>query len=738
MRNGRYSQSLSNPIEDKSQSFLTGRILLYMDRLLTRNPKLDYETLEFLYWLLGPEIVEQDLLPLAIMLDGGSRRGRFDREVEEIRNGRDFAHTVDTAVHRASRDDYHSVVDLIRDLVRKRLSQVQHASRKSDIEKNLTVFQQMFDLNELETEICMFLFIAAVFEKAQNYFQYHLQCHCFEGRNYLSIILGARGSEITRALNGKLSAIGILEQGRHRSLSMDSGFVDLLENASDAGLKTEFFKKIDPDPIPLDAHAVDPQVIEHILNLLKNKSQSSSHIIFYGPPGTGKTSLAYGIGKALDLPIYLVEHGGKDKTWKRGAALTACVNMASQGEGALIIADDADNILGTTNSWFLFGAQSDKRWLHDILETPGVRMIWTVNSVAALEESVARRFSYSLCFKPFNRGQRNRIWNTVLGDHRLDSFFAPADINDLTNRFNVSAGIIEQAVRKASEMGFDSKDEIRTAIIQSLDAHQKLVNGGHKPSRHRNINFDNFELEALNVSGVNLPDLLRELKEFDRYLRTSDSNEAVSMSLLFFGVPGSGKSHLARFIAYHMGREVIFKSAADLLSKWVGETEQNIRDAFEEAESKDNAVLVIDEIDSLIGSRDRATRSWEVSQVNQMLTSIEAYRGIQIYTSNRITDLDPAAIRRFNHKIEFGFLKREGAVILYKKILMPLVGSDFDKKLEDELKEIKALTPGDFKVVLTKHRFKDRNKNSHRALIAALKEEVRIKQVHSGQKAVGF
>jgi transitional endoplasmic reticulum ATPase len=738
MRTRYYTGSLSTPTQDKSQAFLSSRMLIYMDRLLTRDPKLDYETLEFLYWLLGPEIIEQDLLPLAGMLDGGSRRGRFDREVEEIRNGRDFAHIVDTAVHRASRDDYHSVVDLIRDLVRKRLSQVQHASRKSDIENNLAVFQQMFDLRELETELCVFLFIGSVYEKAQNYFQYHLQCNLYEGRNYLSIILGARGSEIAHAIGGKLSKIGILESGRHRALAMDSGFVDLLENASDHEIKTEFFRKIDPDPVSIDAHNLSPEVLEHILHLFKNNPQSGTHTIFYGPPGTGKTSLAYGIGKELGLPIYLVEHGGKEQSWKRQAAFTATVNMASQGEGALIIADDADNILGTRNSWFLFGSQSDKRWLHDILETPGVRMIWTVNSIASLEESVARRFSYSLRFKPFNREQRNRIWNTVLGDHRLDSFFAPADINDLTNRFNVSAGVIEQAVRKASEMGFDSKDEIRTAITQSLDAHQKLVNGGHEPLRHDNTSFDNFELEALNVSGVNLPDLLRELKEFDRYLKTSNSNESVSMSLLFFGVPGSGKSHMARFIAHHLGREVIFKSAADILSKWVGESEQNIRNAFIEAESKDNAILVIDEIDGLIGSRDRASRSWEVTQVNQLLTSIESYRGIQIFTSNRIGDLDAAAIRRFNYKLEFRFLRPEGTVILYKKILALLVETDLAKKLEEDLKEIKGLTPGDFKIVLTKFRFKDRDKISHEALIAALREEVRIKQVHSGQKAVGF
>jgi transitional endoplasmic reticulum ATPase len=209
------------------------------------------------------------------------------------------------------------------------------------------------------------------------------------------------------------------------------------------------------------------------------------------------------------------------------------------------------------------------------------------------------------------------------------------------------------------------------------------------------------------------------------------------MSLLFYGVPGSGKSHMARYIAQHLGKEIVSKRASDILSKWVGETEQNIRDCFEEAASKE-AVLVLDEVDSLIGSRDRAVRSWEISQVNEFLTWMEAHRGIQIYTTNRLMDLDFAALRRFNYKLEFDFLKPEGNLIFYKKILLPLVGSDLEKKLEDELKRIDLLTPGDFRVVKTRFAFKASDQISHEALISALKEEVKVKQIHSGQKALGF
>ena len=117
---------------------------------------------------------------------------------------------------------------------------------------------------------------------------------------------------------------------------------------------------------------------------------------------------------------------------------------------------------------------------------------------------------------------------------------------------------------------------------------------------------------------------------------------------------------------------------------------------------------------------------------------MELFRGVQIYTSNRFADLDSATLRRFNHKIEFHCLEPDGVAIFYKKILQPLVGSDLEKKLEKELKNISGLTPGDFKVVMTQFRFKVTGERSHEAMIAALREEAQVKEVHAGQKVIGF
>src|SRR5208337_1063026 len=117
--------------------------------------------------------------------------------------------------------------------------------------------------------------------------------------------------DIAQALNGRLRQIGILEWGPN-SLSLEPTFIDLLQNASGPELQTEFFKKVKSNPIPLEAHSVDQSATRHILTLLQHKPASSTHILLYGAPGTGKTSYAYGLGTRLRLPIYVVEHGGKN------------------------------------------------------------------------------------------------------------------------------------------------------------------------------------------------------------------------------------------------------------------------------------------------------------------------------------------------------------------------------------------------------------------------------------------
>jgi SpoVK/Ycf46/Vps4 family AAA+-type ATPase len=129
-------------------------------------------------------------------------------------------------------------------------------------------------------------------------------------------------------------------------------------------------------------------------------------------------------------------------------------------------------------------------------------------------------------------------------------------------------------------------------------------------------------------------------------------------SLCFYGPPGTGKTALAEHIARALDLPLIIKQASDLMSKYVGETEQNMAAMFREAESE-KAVLLLDEADSFLQDRRGAQRTYEVTEVNEMLQGMERHAGIFICTTNLFNSLDQAALRRFTFKIRFMPLTRE-------------------------------------------------------------------------------
>ena len=129
-------------------------------------------------------------------------------------------------------------------------------------------------------------------------------------------------------------------------------------------------------------------------------------------------------------------------------------------------------------------------------------------------------------------------------------------------------------------------------------------------------------------------------------------------ALCFHGAPGTGKTALAEHRAQALGRPLMIRQASDLVSKFVGETEQNMARMFAEA-GAEQAVLLLDEADSFLRTRRRAERSYEVTEVNEMLQGMERFGGVFICTTNLFEDLDEAALRRFTFKIRFLPLRAE-------------------------------------------------------------------------------
>jgi transitional endoplasmic reticulum ATPase len=176
------------------------------------------------------------------------------------------------------------------------------------------------------------------------------------------------------------------------------------------------------------------------------------------------------------------------------------------------------------------------------------------------------------------------------------------------------------------------------------------------------------------------------------------------------------------------------KRASDLLSKFVGENEQNIARAFAQAEAE-NAVLLIDEVDSFLQDRQGAQRSWEVSLVNEMLTQMEGFGGVFIASTNLMAQLDPAVLRRFDMKVHFDFLRpQQAAQLLLRHCQQQGLGEPGALELA-QLAALKNLTPGDFAAVQRQSRLRPLRSASD--WVKALQAESAIKPGAKGA-SIGF
>ncbi|MGV0795163.1 ATP-binding protein [Mycolicibacterium sp. XJ1819] len=165
--------------------------------------------------------------------------------------------------------------------------------------------------------------------------------------------------------------------------------------------------------------------------------------------------------------------------------------------------------------------------------------------------------------------------------------------------------------------------------------------------------------------------------------------------VLFTGPPGTGKTLLARIIAAESGAEFFLVSGPSIVSKWVGDSEETLRQIFEAAELSPRAIIFFDEIDSLAEKRSGDTHEASKRLVAQLLTLMDGFdkapgNVVVIAATNRIDDIDVALRRpgRFDWEIEFGMPNADDRLEI-------LAASMRNLSVEGEmpLEEIAALTP---------------------------------------------
>ena len=462
----------------------------------------------------------------------------------------------------------------------------------------------------------------------------------------------------------------------------------------------------------------DAQVLVSLLRNAVAAKEQGVNVLLYGPPGTGKTELAKVVAQAAGLNLFEVEYADRDGNSLSGrdryrSLQIAQVFLKGSTHSALLFDEVEDVFPPISSEAALLMARSDqlsapatgsvsgKAWVNQVLESNAVPTLWITNRIEQIDPAFRRRFAYHLELRSPPPGAREGIVRKTLeGVQVSDAFVAK-----LTARKGLTPAQIRTAVRfarlaSAPEKTMDAGvDEAGLQAIlaggrptlMELLIERQLKNAdvalGNKAEASARRSVTRYDLSMLNVeSRFEVPRIVQALKARGHG------------SLCFYGPPGTGKTALAEHIASTLDQPLLIKQASDLMSKYVGETEQNMAAMFREAEAE-KAVLLLDEADSFLQDRRGAQRTYEVTEVNEMLQGMERHAGIFICTTNLLESLDQAALRRFTFKLKFMPLTSPQRAAMFVTEALAGDVALLTAPLQKRLSQLTQLCPGDFAAV---------------------------------------
>ena len=543
----------------------------------------------------------------------------------------------------------------------------------------------------------------------------------------LSVILDIPEVEIRAALssNAILAKSGLVAVDRS-GLSDLRGKLDLLSDHF-----ADLISSSELEPIGLLRDTVhrglpatlaisDYQHIEESLAILRpflKKSMATGrrgvNIYVHGAPGTGKSELARTLAAELACELFEVAsedaEGDPVNGEKRLRAYRAAQSFFGQRRSLLVfdeiedVFNDGDGLFGRKST-----AQTRKAWINRMLEENVVPTIWLSNSIRGMDPAFIRRFDVVFELPVPPKIQRERIIRAACSD-LLDE----KQVSRIADAQELAPAVVTRAASVARSIS----DELGSAGVAS--AIQKLISStleaqGHGPLR---------KIDANRLPDIYDPAFIHA--DADLIQVATGLVQTKSGRLCLYGPPGTGKTAFGRWLAEQLGVPLMVKRASDLMSKWVGENEKNIARAFKQAE-EDGALLLIDEVDSFLQDRRGAKASWETTLVNEMLTQMESFSGVFVASTNLMTGLDQAALRRFDLKVKFDFMRPEQACEL---LIRQCTHLGIEPPTTSQLSQIARtnnLTPGDFAAVARQNRF--RRIASSTDLIGALEAECGLKE----------
>jgi len=245
-------------------------------------------------------------------------------------------------------------------------------------------------------------------------------------------------------------------------------------------------------------------------------------------------------------------------------------------------------------------------------------------------------------------------WQRTLAHHHL----RVAEVDELCDRYAVGPGVVERVAAEVARTGDTTADagpRLEAGIRQHLET--RLAGSANRVARL--ASWSQVILPA-DIQD-SLTELIARIKHrrtvfdtwgFDHVMSTSRG-----VTALFQGGPGTGKTLVASAIANELGMDLYRVDLSRVMSKWIGETEQNLAKLFDAAEDG-NTIILFDEADSLFAKRTEVKSSvdrYANLEVNYLLQRMDSFEGIAILTTNFGTSIDNAFKRRLSLRLTFPF-----------------------------------------------------------------------------------
>ena len=596
------------------------------------------------------------------------------------------------------------------------------------IEQNIDTLTQLLSLNAAEQTIFRLSVQLRLDEPLKKLSEVLPKFNFVGVSEVLSNLFGLPKSDIISALKdkGKLLGYGLLERNYNPDSLHDyldwGKMLDFDEFISEPLNKQALLKACTKPAIEPSLSLDDFAYLNEMKTMMLDYLQSSFatrrkgvNILIYGAPGTGKTEFATLLAKAVSVSVHNITYMDENEEVIRAEErLNKCrvAQKILEGQSSLLIFDEIEDVF---DAGFLGHsvAQKNKAWMNQLLENNNVPMIWLSNSVSGIDPAFLRRFDLILEMPDLPLKNKSALI-TQLAEGKL----SPAYVQHFAKVRSLTPAILSRTIRVAKELNTSNFAETLLMMFN------QTLKSQNKPK---------IEPLVLGKADYNL-----------NYVACNDNIHRISEGLkqskkgriCCYGPPGTGKTAWAAWLAEELDMPLLLKQGSDLLDPYVGGTERNIAQAFEQAKA-DNALLVLDEVDTFLFSREGANRSWERSQVNEMLTQIERFEGLMVVSTNLIEVLDPAALRRFDLKLKFDYLTLPQRLDFAKQqaeiLGLPLLSEEDLGQIES----LNLLTPGDFAAVARRHQFSPFQKVQD--WLSALQGECEVKPAFSATtRRIGF